>query len=400
MNVNTQEDPLANLDAHGSGNSIEDLEKRLRDDATWDDVQLPPLQYIVNGLIAKNDMFAIIGKSKSGKSFLAMQMALCIAYGKPFLNLDTTPCKVLYVNCEVKEVVFRNRRKRMESQLNITTRKRETLKFLNVPDSYVGWEDILTICKNQRFDVVFADPFYQISNINENDQSACNEVINTIKRFKAEGITLIVLFHAPKGFEGDKPLIDLVSGHGVLTRSPDGMCGILNHSNNKSSRVFRTELRNDAPLEDFTITLTDGIWEVNNDVSPTVATARSHAQNANNNKVSNDAIDEGILDYIEQMQKEDGYDGLGISIGDFVPSVKEAMEGSALTVSEKRIKKHLKRLNKEKKLYIEEKSGVQGGIKFVGELAIKTRWEEKKKAKEAKGKQNTKENETEKKAKK
>jgi RecA-family ATPase len=301
----------------------------------------------------------------------------------------------------VKEVVFRNRRRKMKTQLNITTRKQELLTFLNVPDSNVGWENILTLCKNHGFDVVFADPFYQISNINENDQSACNEVINTIKRFKAEGITLIVLFRAPKGFEGDKPLIDLVSGHGVLTRSPDGMCGILKHSNNKSSRVFRTELRNDASLDDFTITFNDGIWEVNSDVSPTVATARSHAQNANNNKVSNDAIDEAILTYIEQMQKEDGYNGLGISIGDFVPSVKEAMEESALTVSEKRIKTHLKRLNKEKKLYIEEKSGVKGGIKFVGELAMKTRWEEKRKAKEeAKRKQNTGENETGKKAKK
>ena len=394
MNVNTQA-PFANLEAFGSGKRIENLEKRLRDNATWDKVQLPPLQYIVKGLIAKDDMFAIIGKSKSGKSFLAMQMALCIANGKPFLNLDTTPCKVLYVNCEVKEVVFRNRCRRMESQLNITTRKQELLTFLNVPDSYVGWEDILTICKNHGFDVVFADPFYQISKINENDQSACNEVIDTMKRFKAEGITLIVLFHAPKGFEGDKPLIDLVSGHGVLTRSPDGMCGILKHSNNKSSRVFRTELRNDAPFEDFTITLTDGIWEVNNDVSPTVATARSHAQNANNNKVSNDAIDKGILDYIEQMQKEDGYDGLGMFLNEFLPSVKDAMEESGLTVSERRIKERIRKLNKEKKLYIEEKSGEPCNKKFVGELAMKTRWEEKKKRK-----QNTGESETGKKAKK
>lgn len=63
------------------------------------DANLPPVGYLVTGLMPEG-VSILVAASKFGKSFLALNLALCLAAGKPFLGRETTQCGVLYLALE------------------------------------------------------------------------------------------------------------------------------------------------------------------------------------------------------------------------------------------------------------------------------------------------------------
>jgi RecA-family ATPase len=60
-------------------------------------------------LLREKGRLAVIGAAKSNKSFFAIQLGLCMATGKPFLEIPTTVCNVLYLNFEISEESFQER---------------------------------------------------------------------------------------------------------------------------------------------------------------------------------------------------------------------------------------------------------------------------------------------------
>ena len=55
---------------------------------------IPPTRWLVADLIAPG-LTLLAAPPKAGKSYLALQMALCVAAGKPFLDRETTPARCL-----------------------------------------------------------------------------------------------------------------------------------------------------------------------------------------------------------------------------------------------------------------------------------------------------------------
>lgn len=63
------------------------------------DTPLDAVRWLVDGLIATGVTF-VCGDPKCGKSFFALQLALCVSSGQPFLDMDVTRCGVLYLCLE------------------------------------------------------------------------------------------------------------------------------------------------------------------------------------------------------------------------------------------------------------------------------------------------------------
>lgn len=61
---------------------------------------LPPLTWIVEGIVPAGGTVAIIGAPKSGKTFLTMDLACSVASGRPFLGRPTQKGGVLYLSAE------------------------------------------------------------------------------------------------------------------------------------------------------------------------------------------------------------------------------------------------------------------------------------------------------------
>lgn len=70
---------------------------------SYDDVRimdLPPLSFLVDGLLPRGGAAALYGAPGSGKSFLALDIALSVASGRPFLGRVVERAPVFYVAAE------------------------------------------------------------------------------------------------------------------------------------------------------------------------------------------------------------------------------------------------------------------------------------------------------------
>jgi len=92
-----------------------------------DDYQ--PIQEVVEGLIAAEQVALIYGASNSGKTFWALYMAACIAEGEIFHGRRTDPGLVIYVAAEAPESI----KKRVQALKKHTGWKLENLAILPYP---------------------------------------------------------------------------------------------------------------------------------------------------------------------------------------------------------------------------------------------------------------------------
>ena len=93
---------------------------QFENDISLDNLELPDVDWVVNGLISQDGLTVLAGKQKSGKSFGLMQMAQCIASGIPFINRRTKQGDVLYLALEdgLRRLKFRKRKIREALNVN------------------------------------------------------------------------------------------------------------------------------------------------------------------------------------------------------------------------------------------------------------------------------------------
>ena len=66
------------------------------------EIKLQPPEWLIEGVIEANTLCGLVGASYSGKSFLALDMALSIASGLPFHEATTQQGSVLFIASEGK----------------------------------------------------------------------------------------------------------------------------------------------------------------------------------------------------------------------------------------------------------------------------------------------------------
>ena len=252
------------------------------DAADWLDAPDEPDTPLVHELIELGEMVAIVGQSKAGKSFIALELAVCIALGIPFLGRETVRRKVYIANLEVSRKQYKKRLRRLVQALGVDSHELNGWLFIdNMKGESASWQWCRDEARRHGCAVVLIDPFYQIFKGDENDITACTDAVDEMKVYQKEGFTLIVVFHSPKGFSGDRQLIDMISGSSVLARFPESIFGLLNHATEENARVVKCVLRNYAPPEDQTIRFDEGMFKVEESIAPVVQTANSiHSQRA------------------------------------------------------------------------------------------------------------------------
>ena len=245
------------------------------DAADWLDAPDLPDRPVVDGLIEENEAIAIVGSAKAGKSFLALQLAICIAAGIPFLGRPVHRHSVLVANLEVADRQYKKRLRRMVDTLRLAPEAlRGWLTIQNLKEGATTWDTLRADADFYAAEVVMVDPFYQIFQGEEVDELAVQEAIRSMRRIQAAGKTLVTVFHSPKGFNGDRALIDMISGSSRLARYPEAVLGLLNHAEGADLRVFSTILRNQRPADDETLRL-EGVFRQEPTIPAFVETAAS-----------------------------------------------------------------------------------------------------------------------------
>lgn len=198
-----------------------------------DKLTLSPV--LIEGIFRMGRKGILTADSKAGKSFFAIEMAVCVASGHPFLGRKCTKAKVCYFNYEIDEVEFMQRIKDVAKALKIPEAEfRDNLKVvhmrgLSIPLKKMKGDLIALLLKEQLytrepFGLTILDPIYKITAGDENSAKDVGMFCNDLDRIAKEtGSAIFYTHHHAKGDQGGKKAMDRGSGSGVFARDPDLM---------------------------------------------------------------------------------------------------------------------------------------------------------------------------------
>jgi len=249
----------------------------LKDAAQWlgePDEQPRPL---IENLIERGSCVAIVGPAKSAKTWLEIETAVCLSTGREWFGRTTTPQIVYVANIEVSKRQYMKRLRSVCKRLGVAHEELGKRFYL---DHWRGEKATFELClaraKAANAEVVIIDPFYQVFKGSEKDDAQCQEAIEEMKKFLKLGMTLIMVFHAPKGLSGDRQIVDMISGSSVLVRFPENVVAILPHATDKNARVIDCSvLRDYAPPDPFTVKLDEGALVLAPDIAPELKSGHS-----------------------------------------------------------------------------------------------------------------------------
>lgn len=156
-----------------------------------------PLRWQVAGLIPEGHVSLLAADSDTGKSFLAVYLALRICMGEPFFGLKTRRGRVLYVDYELDADEQRRRVWRVAAGLGMTVddpRLQERF-FYYRPTALLGTDaahnEVLKLIDRHEIDLVILDSLTVSSTGDVQDQA---DVVPKMQRFREWG-TVFALDH-------------------------------------------------------------------------------------------------------------------------------------------------------------------------------------------------------------
>lgn len=241
-----------------------------KDAADWLDEPDEADNPLVEGIVEVGSLVAIVGPAKAAKSWLAEQLAVCLATGADFLGRKVKRQRVYYANVEISPRQFKKRLRSICRRLGIDGAELRGWLFVdNLRGHTASWQWCYDEARRRNAQTAIIDPFYQVFKGCETNEADCQEAVEEMKKFIAAGLTTFIVFHAPKGYSGDRQIVDMISGSSVLVRFPENVFAILPHATDKTARVVDCSVLRDYPPPDpFAVKFDEGALVLAPDIPP------------------------------------------------------------------------------------------------------------------------------------
>ena len=210
--------------------------------------------YVVDRLIAEDEVTSGFGLAKTGKSYFALWMAFCIANGSPYLGLPTKKGTVLFIDCETKPKAWRRRVGKICRGLGCH-KPPPGILYLKVKKGSFGNDaavaKILAVVREMkpRPVLIIIDSFQFATGINPRDEQEVTRVYGYLADFG----TVLMLDHQRAPREGDDKLpVDKAFGSVYKTASVDSyfqFTASRGDSNEKRVLIRQIGIRDDEPLQ-------------------------------------------------------------------------------------------------------------------------------------------------------
>lgn len=214
--------------------------------------QFDPLIYLVDGLIALGYLVLLAGRPKSGKSWLGLQMAMCIDTGHPFLGRDTQPGKVLLIALEDGERRVYQRAHLLKWVPSETAVLAVNIANFDGPSGTPGPGLVQIEQAASYYDLIIIDTLIATlsGHANENDNVQMAMIVNTLARIAHETNTAVVLVHhTGKGYSDD--VFNTLRGASAIRGGYDvGL--LLERKQGEQEAVLHAESR-DIEVENMTL---------------------------------------------------------------------------------------------------------------------------------------------------
>lgn len=197
----------------------------------WD--HLPPLaEPLIDGVLRQGHKMLVCGPSKSGKSFLLIQLCAAIAEGRQWLGWQCTQGRVLYVNLELDRASCLHRFRDVYQALGWPASNLQGIDVWNLRGQAVPMDrlapKLIRRAQKRQYAAVVIDPIYKVITGDENSAEKmaafCNEFDRICHELKA---AVIYCHHHSKGAQGGKRSMDRASGSGVFARDPDALLDLI-----------------------------------------------------------------------------------------------------------------------------------------------------------------------------
>lgn len=216
--------------------------------------KLPP--ELIEGVVRVGHKMMISGASKSGKSFLLMQLAIALSEGTKWLGFQCKKSKVLYVNLEIDRASFIHRFTDIYEALKLKPKHSHDISIWNLRGIAMPLDKLAPILirrvVSRGYDAIIIDPIYKVITGDENSASDMGIFTNLFDMISKEtGCTIIFSHHHSKGPQGFKKAMDRASGSGVFARDPDALMDLIelsitedlrsNNNRDQTSTAWRME---------------------------------------------------------------------------------------------------------------------------------------------------------------
>lgn len=195
---------------------------------------LPALpEMLIEDVARKGDKVMLTGASKSGKTWMLLSLATCIAAGASWCGMKCSRGRVLFANLEIGDAVFMHRQfavcealkadpAMVQDNLTICNLRGKVSDISNLVDS------LLAVHGASAYDVVIIDPAYKVQDGVENNADAITRFCGELDRL-AEGLSCSVVYshHHSKGYQAWKDAGDRASGSGVFARDADAIIDMI-----------------------------------------------------------------------------------------------------------------------------------------------------------------------------
>jgi hypothetical protein len=268
-------------------NRLHDIAVHVRSACSLDDADtiissdLPEVETILRDVFGAGDVVQVNGSAKSRKTFILVQLAVCIACGIPFLDIDVTPGPVVFLNMEIRPAHFQRRLKRMMTALHVTGPLPHKLLVLHgrgrTADAALS--DTRAAAKRCRAGTIILDPVYKLSpSGDENAGKDTKAIVATMDALAEDtGAAISYAHHCAKGSPADRKAVDRGAGHSTLARAYDAALSILPHRDEPDAFVVEWTLRNFAPRPTAAIRWQDGCFRMAYDLAPDPETSKTRA---------------------------------------------------------------------------------------------------------------------------
>ena len=200
---------------------------------------LPPVEWLADGLIQTVGVGVLGGAEKAGKSFFAMQLAVSISQGKPFLNRETKQTGVLYIDLDQKnESRNKGRLEKLAGDCPNIVYQKEHKKgtyfpsIADTPDTFAMVKGLMLQAKRDRglhIGLVIIDVYADILPLDgKGNQDAYRqgrkEMRSVVQFADTNNVFVLLVHHTNKGKNEDTPF-HMLSGSTALFSNCDA--GIL-----------------------------------------------------------------------------------------------------------------------------------------------------------------------------
>jgi hypothetical protein len=310
---------------------------------------------LVSGVLHKGAKMVIGGGSKTGKTWLLIDLALSVSSGTPWLGLNCRPGIVVYLNFEIQAGFFHDRLLQVADAKNVELT--ENLLAWNLrgfarPAAEL-FAEVQERVAGRDIALFVIDPVYKLNlGGDENSAGETGELLNKFEVLASNtGAAVAFSAHFAKGDAWEKSSVDRISGSGVFARDPDAILTLTGVPKDEGAFIVESTLRNCRALHPFAVRWAFPLL-VPEAMKPIVATSKKRV-----------LTEKDFLDALPALDIENPMKGM-VCMAELEDALKEAKAPKAGAADMRN------KLEKAERIYVIENYGKQKAT-MVGRVEVR-----------------------------